>query len=108
VAVPAVADGGLAVADPDQEFSFNDGEIVEARWFTRDQVRAALAAGDWTNAETSDSELLLPGSVSIARAIIESWAHPEHPNNSASGRVCTPTRRCGCTNADARPDGSAQ
>jgi len=70
--------GFHAVADPDQEFSFNDGEIVEARWFTRDQVRAALAAGDWTNAETSDSELLLPGSVSIAREIIESWAHPEH------------------------------
>jgi NAD+ diphosphatase len=100
--------GFHALADPDQEFSFNDGEIVEARWFTRDQVRAALAAGDWTNAETSDSELLLPGSVSIAREIIESWAHPEHRNNSASGRVCTPTRRCGCTNADARPDGSAQ
>ena len=30
--------------------SFNDGEIAEARWFTRDEVRAALTVGDWTSA----------------------------------------------------------
>jgi len=35
-------------------------------------VRAALEAGDWSSA--SESKLLLPGSVSIARVIIESWA----------------------------------
>ncbi|WP_425326253.1 NAD(+) diphosphatase [Mycobacterium kubicae] len=64
--------GFHAVADPDQEFSFNDGEIVEAAWFTRDEVREALAAGDWSSA--SNSKLLLPGSISIARVIIESWA----------------------------------
>ena len=69
--------GFHAVADPDQEFAFNDGEIVEARWFTREQVRTALSLGDWSSAEASNSELLLPGSVSIAREIIESWAHPE-------------------------------
>jgi NAD+ diphosphatase len=64
--------GFHAVGDPDEEFSFNDGEIAEAQWFTRDEVRAALAAGDWTS--SSDSKLLLPGSISIARVIIESWA----------------------------------
>jgi NAD+ diphosphatase len=64
--------GFHAVADPDQDFSFNDGEIAEAAWFTREEVRAALAVGDWTSG--SDSKLLLPGSVSIARVIIESWA----------------------------------
>ncbi|KAA1250124.1 NAD(+) diphosphatase [Mycobacterium simiae] len=64
--------GFHAVADPDQDFSFHDGEIAEAGWFTRDQVRGALDAGDWTSA--SESKLLLPGSVSIAREIIESWA----------------------------------
>jgi len=64
--------GFHAVADPDQKFAFNDGEIAEAAWFTRDEVRAALAAGDWGS--NSDSKLLLPGSVSIARVIIESWA----------------------------------
>jgi NAD+ diphosphatase len=64
--------GFHAVGDPDEAFSFNDGEIAEAAWFTRDEVRAALDAGDWSSA--TDSKLLLPGSISIARVIIESWA----------------------------------
>lgn len=64
--------GFHAIGDPDQEFSFNDGEIAEAAWFTRDQVRAALAAGDWSS--PTESPLLLPGSISIAREIVESWA----------------------------------
>ncbi|OBI51345.1 NAD(+) diphosphatase [Mycobacterium sp. E787] len=67
--------GFHAVADPDEGFSFNDGEIAEASWFTRDEVRAALDAGDWSSASNSEgSKLLLPGSISIARVIIESWA----------------------------------
>jgi NAD+ diphosphatase len=64
--------GFHAVGDPDQEFSFSDGEITEAAWFTRGEVRDALNAGDWSSA--SASKLLLPGSISIARTIIESWA----------------------------------
>jgi NAD+ diphosphatase len=64
--------GFHAIGDPDQEFAFNDGEIAEAAWFTRDEVRAALALGDWSSNE--EAKLLLPGSVSIARVIIESWA----------------------------------
>ncbi|PBA44634.1 NAD(+) diphosphatase [Mycobacterium avium] len=64
--------GFHAVADPAQDFAFPDGEIAEAAWFTRDEVRAALAAGDWSS--DSESKLLLPGSISIARVIIESWA----------------------------------
>jgi NAD+ diphosphatase len=64
--------GFHAVADPAEPFAFNDGEIAEAAWFTRDEVRAALAVGDWSS--DTDSKLLLPGSVSIARVIIESWA----------------------------------
>lgn len=69
--------GFHAVADPDQEFAFNDGEIAEAHWFTRGEVRAALEIGDWSSAAASQSKLLLPGSISIAREIIESWAHAE-------------------------------
>lgn len=38
-------------------------EIELARWFSRDELRAALASG----------EVLLPPSVSIARALIEDW-----------------------------------
>jgi NAD+ diphosphatase len=65
--------GFHAIGDPEQPFAFNDGEIAEARWFTRAEIRHALAQGDWGSA-TSDSQLLLPGSISIAREIIESWA----------------------------------
>jgi NAD+ diphosphatase len=64
--------GFHALGDPDEDFAFNDGEIAEAGWFTRDEVRAALEVGDWTS--SSESKLLLPGSISIARVIIESWA----------------------------------
>ncbi len=64
--------GFHALGDPDEPFSFNDGEIAEAAWFTRGEIRAALDAGDWSSA--SESKLLLPGSISIARVIIESWA----------------------------------
>ncbi|WP_072687869.1 NAD(+) diphosphatase [Rhodococcus marinonascens] len=64
--------GFAAVGDPDVPFTFTDGEIAEARWFTRDEVRTALELGDW--ASDDDAPLLLPGSISIARGIIESWA----------------------------------
>jgi NAD+ diphosphatase len=64
--------GFHAVADPEQPFAFNDGEIAEASWFTRAEIRTALDSGDWSS--TGDSRLLLPGSISIARTIIESWA----------------------------------
>ena len=65
--------GFHALGDPEQEFAFRDGEIAEAAWFTRDEVSAALGEGDWSS--PSDSRLLLPGSISIAREIIESWAY---------------------------------
>ncbi|WP_237571744.1 NAD(+) diphosphatase [Mycolicibacterium lacusdiani] len=64
--------GFHAIGDPEQEFSFNDGEIAEAGWFTRAEVRDALENGDWSS--DSASRLLLPGSISIAREIVESWA----------------------------------
>ena len=67
--------GFHALGDPGQEFAFNDGEIAEAAWFTRAEVRAALEIGDWSS--DSDSRLLLPGSISIAREIIESWAYQD-------------------------------
>lgn len=64
--------GFHAIGDPEQEFVFSDGEIAEAGWFTRAEVREALTEGDWSSDSTS--RLLLPGSISIAREIIESWA----------------------------------
>ncbi len=71
--------GFHALGDPEQPFAFRDGEIAEAAWFTRDEVRAALEEGDWSS--TSQSRLLLPGSISIAREIIESWAYAEFPTS---------------------------
>ncbi|MFC9967280.1 NAD(+) diphosphatase [Nocardia ignorata] len=65
--------GFAAVGDPAQELAFSDGEIEEAHWFTRDEVRAALNLGDWSTRDTN-ARLLVPGSISIARTIIESWA----------------------------------
>jgi NAD+ diphosphatase len=67
--------GFHAIGDPDEEFVFHDGEIAEAEWFTRAQVREALEHGDWSS--QSPSRILLPGSISIAREIIESWAYAE-------------------------------
>lgn len=67
--------GFHALGDPAQPFAFNDGEIVEAAWFTRAEVLAAMELGDWsTHSGAADAKLLLPGSISIARTIIESWA----------------------------------
>lgn len=64
--------GFAAVADPEQPLRFQDGEIAEARWFDRAEVRTALDAGDW--ASTKEAPLLLPGSISIARGMLEGWA----------------------------------
>lgn len=72
--------GFAALGDPDQPLVFSDGEIGEAHWFTRDEVRSALAAGAWgsvtgtTSGAAEDHRLFLPGSISIARTIVESWA----------------------------------
>ncbi len=63
--------GFHAVADPAAPLHPADGEIEEAMWITRAEVQDALAAGDWG---ASDAKLLLPGKVSIARAMLESWA----------------------------------
>jgi NAD+ diphosphatase len=38
-------------------------EISEARWFTREEMRAEAEAG----------RLLLPGGISISRTLIETW-----------------------------------
>ena len=67
--------GFHALADPDVPLVPADGEIAEAMWVTREELRAALDHGDWS-AERPESakRLLLPGQVSIARSMLESWA----------------------------------
>lgn len=46
-----------------------DGEIEEARWFSRADVRAAFAG--------EHDELMLPGTTSIASVMLRSWAAAE-------------------------------
>jgi len=67
VAFQAVADAGAPIVPA-------DGEIAEAMWVTRADLRTALGAGDWG---TDQAPLLLPGKVSIARSMLESWAAAE-------------------------------
>lgn len=59
--------GFTAVTDADAEPRPRDGELAEARWFHRDEVRAA---GTWG----SRGRLQLPGRISIAWKLITDWA----------------------------------
>ncbi|HEX7659469.1 MAG TPA: NAD(+) diphosphatase [Pseudonocardiaceae bacterium] len=63
--------GFAAVADRSAPLKLADGEIEEARWFSRAEVRAALTPGD------VGGELRLPGEVSIAGQMLAGWAASE-------------------------------
>jgi NAD+ diphosphatase len=57
--------GFTARVDPDRirELAPDGNEILALQWFSRDELRDAVAAGS----------VLLPGPTSIARSIIERW-----------------------------------
>ncbi|WP_341956990.1 NAD(+) diphosphatase [Microbacterium sp. LWH13-1.2] len=56
--------GFRAVAVDDHELRPDGEEIIDVRWFTRDEIGSALAG---------DGPIGLPGPASIARALIVSW-----------------------------------
>jgi len=64
--------GFQAVADPAQPIRLDGAEIAEARWLRRRDLAEALRRGSWGGPDGA-GELLLPGRVSIARTMIESW-----------------------------------
>lgn len=70
--------GFHATADRQAPLVPAPGEIAEARWVHRDQVRAALAAGSAADRNgpvpAGPAELLLPGPVSIAGQMLAAWA----------------------------------
>jgi NAD+ diphosphatase len=67
--------GFHAQADPEVPLVPADGEIAEAMWVTRADVRAALRGGGWgAEAQRGAPPLLAPNRVSIARSMLESWA----------------------------------
>ncbi len=59
--------GYRAVCDPGAEPVPQDGELEDARWFTREQLRDA---GGWAG---GDGPVLLPPPVSIAHRLITDW-----------------------------------
>jgi len=81
--------GFAARAEPGARLSPRVGEIEEAHWFHRDEVRRMLAAevGSWGGAENPAAEppavtaadgtrvtVMLPDPVSIARRMVQAWA----------------------------------
>lgn len=72
--------GFHAVGDPDAPLHPRAGEIADALWVTREHLRDALARGDWgtgddpADRDRTDPVVMLPGTVSIARTMLESWA----------------------------------
>ncbi|WP_245599409.1 NAD(+) diphosphatase [Nakamurella lactea] len=70
--------GFAARAEPGIELHPRAGEISEAHWVSRETVRRILA-GDgngagWAGPGTGGAEIVLSGSISIARRMIEGWA----------------------------------
>ncbi|MEO5876437.1 MAG: NAD(+) diphosphatase [Streptosporangiaceae bacterium] len=63
--------GFTCLAEQGQELRYEDGEIEEAHWYSRDELRTAALAG----------EVLLPGKVSIARQILEHWYGGDLPGS---------------------------
>ena len=55
------------------EVRINEEELADARWFTRDEVRALMAARDRAEAEAAGLTAHLPRPISIARRLIGEW-----------------------------------
>ncbi|UGQ14393.1 NAD(+) diphosphatase [Yinghuangia sp. ASG 101] len=62
---------GFHATASDDRIQVDGTEIAEARWFTRDELRAAVAAG----------EIRLPGRISISRHLIELWFGERFPDS---------------------------
>lgn len=70
--------GFAARADASQQPVPAEGEIEDARWVSRADVRAAFEAdGEPVPVTGTTATMVLPGSSSIARVMLESWARAE-------------------------------
>jgi NAD+ diphosphatase len=75
--------GYQATARGGQRIAVDEEEIGEARWFTREELRAAIDSGELGIAPTS----------SIARRLIEYWYGAELPDGPASWTTRGPVSR---------------
>jgi NAD+ diphosphatase len=75
--------GFAAKADPAQPLRPADGEIEQALWVSREELRTAFensrAGGTAQPTPIGDgaATMILPGNSSIARVMLEAWAHAE-------------------------------
>lgn len=69
--------GFAARADASRPLTPAAGEIEEARWVPRAEVRAAFESGGKPVPLTGGGSMILPGSSSIARVMLEAWAYAE-------------------------------
>ena len=71
--------GYVARVDGDQTLRLRDGELAEAGWFTKDELRRAASWGsesgtdDFRTAEPALRLAALPGGISIARQLVDLW-----------------------------------
>jgi NAD+ diphosphatase len=66
--------GFSAIGDPAVELRPAEGEIAEAFWVTRDELRQGLVDDDWESHGDATGRVLLPPSISIARSMLDAWA----------------------------------
>ncbi|WP_106849530.1 NAD(+) diphosphatase [Blastococcus sp. Marseille-P5729] len=66
--------GFTARVEGPQELRLNDGEIAEADWFTREEVRNLYGWGDPAERTGGRS---MPGAISIAHHLMKAWAYGE-------------------------------
>jgi NAD+ diphosphatase len=66
--------GFSAVGDPSVPLRPAEGEISEAFWITRDELRQGLVDEDWESPGDAGGRVLLPPSISIARSMLDAWA----------------------------------
>jgi NAD+ diphosphatase len=70
--------GFTARADSSLPVRPAEGEIEEARWVSRADVRAAFEnGGEPTSIDGGAATMILPGNSSIARVMLEAWAYAE-------------------------------
>jgi NAD+ diphosphatase len=54
--------GFRCTADPAEAIDVSFDELEDARWFSREEIRAGVASGS-----------MVPGRISIARGLIDDW-----------------------------------